>query len=167
MPFLRAEASLHALSHPKPLRRSGRSPCRAERPMKTFVFGTQTFHNRNRIRRVGRTDEDWLEAPRHSRVFFEVLAVLRQRCGAEALHLTTSQSALHEVGSIKRTLCRSCTNDRVQFIDKEDDITRSVHFIENFLHALFELTTIRRPRHHGAEVERSDDLVLKMHGHLL
>ena len=78
-----------------------------------FVFLLEPTKNRDRIGDRGLGDEDRLEAPGERRVLLDVLAVLVERCRADAVKLAAREHRLEHVGGVHRPLRRAGTDERV------------------------------------------------------
>ena len=108
-----------------------------------------------------------LEAPLQGRVLLDVLAVLVQRGGADAVQLAARQRRLEHVARVHRALGLARADDGVQLVDEEDDLPGRVgHLLEHRLEALLELAAELGPGHHGAQVQRDQPLVLEALGHV-
>ena len=62
-----------------------------------------------------------------------MLPVFVQRGGTNALDLAAREWRLQNVGGVNCPLCRACTNERVQLINKEDRVARRAQLFKNFL----------------------------------
>ena len=71
---------------------------------------------------VGLADEHRLEAPRQRRVLLDVLAVLVERGGADAVQLAARQRRLQHVGGVHRALGLAGADQGVQLVDEQDDV---------------------------------------------
>ena len=71
---------------------------------------------------VGSLDEHRLEAPGQRRVLLDVLAVLVERGGADAVQLAARQRGLEHVGGVHRALGLAGADQRVQLVDEQDDL---------------------------------------------
>ena len=81
-----------------------------------------------------------LEAPLQRRVLLDVLAVLVERGGADAVQLAARQRRLEHVARVHRALGLARADERVQLVDEEDDLpVRVRHLLEHGLEALLEL----------------------------
>ena len=68
-------------------------------------------------------DEHGLEATLECGVFFNVLAVFIERCGANGRELTASELGLEQIRGIDSTFGRTSTDDGVKFIDEQNDLS--------------------------------------------
>ena len=78
-----------------------------------FVPLAEPFENFNGFIIRGRIDNDLLKSSRESIVLFDVLSILVQRGGTNALDLTACQSGLKDVGRIDGAFRTPCPNQRV------------------------------------------------------
>mmetsp|Transcript_18384 Transcript_18384/g.62557 ORF Transcript_18384/g.62557 Transcript_18384/m.62557 type:complete len:361 (+) Transcript_18384:1380-2462(+) len=101
-----------------------------------------------------------LEAALQRGVLLDVLAVLVQRRGADALQLAAGQRGLEDVGSVNGALGGAGANERVHLVDEEDDVLVLLHLVHELLEALLELAAVLGARHEQAHVERHHPLVL-------
>ena len=110
---------------------------------------------------------DRLEAPFERGVFLDVLAVLVQRRGADAVELAAREHRLQHLGGVHRALGSPRAHDGVQLVDEEDDLPGGLFdLLEHGFQAVFELTAVLRPRDHRAEVERHQALALQALGNV-
>src|SRR5262249_18356607 len=70
----------------------------------------------------GRVDDDLLEAPLQGAVLLDVLAVLVQGGGADALDLAAGQSGLEDVGGVDGALGAAGADQGVQLVDEQDGV---------------------------------------------
>ena len=92
---------------------------------------------------LGWLDDDRLEAALQGRVLLDVLAVLIQRGGADAVQFAARQQRLQHVGGVHGAFGRARAHDRVQLVDEQDDATFGLlHFLEHGLQALLELAAV-------------------------
>ncbi len=119
-----------------------------------FVFLPQTAQDGNRVLHVGLTDINNLEAALQRGVFLDVLAIFVQRGGANGAQLTARQGGLQHVGSVNRAFGSAGAHQRVQLIDKQDDLPlRLLDLFQHRLQAVFKLAAILRTRQHRAQVK--------------
>ena len=112
-------------------------------------------------------DEDRLEAPLQRGVLLDVLAVLVERGGADAVQLAARQHRLEHVRGVHRALGRARADDGVQLVDEQDDLAGRVgDLLEHGLQALLELAAVLGAGHQRAQVQRDDALVLEPLGHV-
>ena len=121
-----------------------------------LVTLAKSFENLDRFVLRRWLDNDLLETTCKRVVFFDVLTILVQRRGTDTLDLTTSQCWFKNIGSIDRTFSTTSTNERVQFVDEQDRVFGTTHFVHHGFDAFFELTTVFRTSNHHREVEYHD-----------
>lgn len=104
-----------------------------------------------------------LEAPFEGRVLLDVLAVLVDGGRAHHVQFSAGESGLEHVPGVHRALARRArADDRVQFVDEEDDLpVRCPDVLDDLLQPLLELPAVLGTRHHAGQVERDDALALQ------
>jgi len=101
--------------------------------------------------------KDRRKTPLQRAIALDVLSVLVQRGGADALQLPARQGWLHHVGSVDRPLCGTGPNHGVQFIDKQDDLSACLlHLFKHTLESFLEFASKAGTCHHGAQIEGED-----------
>ena len=126
-----------------------------------FVPFFQAAQNRNRIFDVRLTHKDNLKTPLQGSVFLDVLAVFVQGGGADRTQLAARQRWLKHIGGIDCALGGARSNQRVQFVDKEDDpALRVFDLLKHGLQPIFELAAILCARQHGAKIQSNHPLIL-------
>ena len=117
--------------------------------------GDGVFH-----RRLGH--EHRLEPPRQGSVLLDVLPVLVERGGADAVQLAARQRGLQKVAGIHGTLGLAGADDGVQLVDEQDDLAAlGLHLGQHSLQPLLELAAVLRARYQGTHVEGQQLLVLE------
>ena len=104
-------------------------------------------------------DHDRLEAALEGRVALDVLAVLVERGGADALQLAAGQRRLEDVGGVDRAFGGAGADERVQLVDEEDRVVGVAQLLDDLLEALLELAAVLGAGDERADVERQDALV--------
>ena len=130
-----------------------------------FVFFTESSEDFHCLLGVWRFDGDALETPLKSGVLLDVFAVFVEGCGTDALDFTAREGGLEYVGSVDRAFSTTRTNERVQFVDEEDDVLGAANFVHHRLDALFKLAAVFRAGDHHGEVEHDDAAVVQQIGH--
>ena len=103
---------------------------------------------------VGSLDQDRLEAALEGGVLLDVLAVLVERGGADAVQLAAGQHGLEHVGGVHRAFGGAGADDGVELVDEEDDLAFGLgDFLEDGLEALLELAAVLGAGDQGAQVE--------------
>ena len=116
-------------------------------------------------RRLG--DEHRLEAPRQGGILLDVLAVLVEGGGADAVQLAAGQGGLEQVAGVHRALGLAGADDGVQLVDEQDDASAlGLHLGEHRLEAFLELAAILGAGDQRAHVERQQALVLEALRHV-
>ncbi len=132
-----------------------------------LVFVLQAAQDRDGVldRRLG--DEDRLEAPRQRGILLDMLLVLVERGGADAVQLAARQRRLQQVGRIHRAVGLAGADQRMHLVDEEDEVALARgDFLQHGLQPLLELAAIFRARDQRAEVERQQLLVLQALRHV-
>ena len=87
--------------------------------------------------------QDRLEAPLQGGVLLDVLAVLVQRGGADAVQLAAGQHRLEQVAGVHRALGLARADHGVQLVDEQDDLAlRLLHLLQHRLEPLLELAAV-------------------------
>ena len=116
-------------------------------------------------RRLG--DEDRLEAPRQRSILLDVLAVLVERGGADAVQFAARQRGLQQIARIHGAFGLAGADDGVQFVDEQDDAAAlRLHLGKHGLQPLLELAAVLGAGDQGAHVERQQLLVLEALGYI-
>ena len=110
--------------------------------MMLFVFLLDVMQNLQCLFCRSRFYDDLLESTLQSTILFNTLAIFVEGGGSDALDEATCQSWFHDVGSIHTSFCTTRTNQRVDFIDENDDVRVSFQFLDDALDALLKLTSI-------------------------
>ena len=103
-------------------------------------------------------DENLLETALQGSVFLDILAVLVQSGGADALQLATCQGGLEHVAGIKRAVGVASAHEGVDLVDEEDDVAVVAQLVEDAFDAFLKLATVFGAGHDGADVEHDDAL---------
>ena len=127
----------------------------------------EAAQDRDRVFNAGLIDQHLLEAPLERLVLLDVLAVLIERRGADAMQLAARQRRLEHVAGIHRAFGAPGAHHGVQLVDEQDDLAFLLRqIVEHRLEPLLELAAELRARDQRAHVERQDALVLQALGHL-
>ena len=73
---------------------------------------------------VGSSTMNRLETTLQGGIFFDVLAVLIQRCGTDAVQFASCQHRFQHVSGIHRAVGLSGADDQMQLIDEQNDLVR-------------------------------------------
>ena len=113
-----------------------------------------------------RIDDDRLEAALQGAVLLDVLAVLVERGGADALDLAARQGGLEHVGGVDGAFGRAGADQRVQLVDEQDGVLRPADLVHDGLDALLELAAILGAGDHHARSSSDEPLVAQHSGTL-
>mmetsp|Transcript_3026 Transcript_3026/g.11268 ORF Transcript_3026/g.11268 Transcript_3026/m.11268 type:complete len:911 (+) Transcript_3026:148-2880(+) len=127
----------------------------------------EALEDENRLLDGGLGNLHGLETTLERGVLLDVLAVLVDGGGADALELTAGEGGLEDVSRVDGALRRAGANERVHLVDEEDDILVSLDLVHELLEALLELTAVLGARdeeahvqgHHALALERLGDVV--------
>jgi hypothetical protein len=89
-------------------------------------------------------DHDRLEAALEGGVALDVLAVLVERRGADALELAAGERRLEDVGGIDRALGRAGADQCVELVDEQDGVVGVAELLDDLLEPLLELAAVLR-----------------------
>ena len=124
-----------------------------------FFQATQNGHRALHVRFV---HQHLLEAPFQRRVLLDVLAVLVQRSGADAVQLAARQRGFQHVAGVHRALGLARAHHRVQLVDEQDHATALfAELVQHGFQAFFELAAELRAGDERTHVERQNALVLE------
>ena len=115
---------------------------------------------------AGRLDDDRLEPPLERTVLLDVLAVLVERGGADALDLAAGQGRLEDVGGVDRPLGTAGADQGVQLVDEEDRVLGPADLVHDGLDPLFELAAVLGAGDHHREIQDDDPAVAQQLGHV-
>jgi len=125
----------------------------------------QAAQNRDGVLDGGRLDEDGLEAALEGGVLLDVLAVLVEGGGADAVQLPAREHGLEHVAGVHCALGFAGADDGMQLVDEEDDAALGLlDFVEDGFEALFELAAELGAGDEAAHVEGEDGLVFDAFG---
>jgi hypothetical protein len=130
-----------------------------------FVAILDVLEDLDGLLRGGGVDDDLLKAPVERAVLLDVLPILVERRGADALDFATSKGGLEHVRGIERAGSTTCADDRVELVDEQNDVRTLLEFVHDRLHALLELAAVLGAGHQSGEVERDDAFVVKHTAH--
>ena len=127
----------------------------------------QAAEDRDRVLDGRRIDGHRLEAALQGRVLLDVLAVLVERGGADAVQLAAREHGLEQVARVRRALGLAGADDGVELVDEEQDAPLALlDLVEHGLQALLELAAVLGAGEQRAHVEREDGAVLEPLGHV-
>ena len=135
--------------------------------MVQFVFFLDAAQDRNGIFDRGFVDHYRLKTPRKGRVFFHIFAVFVQRGGAHTVQFAPGERGLEQVGRIHCAIGFACADQRVHFVDEQDDFARSPgYFGQNGLQAFFEFATVFGTGNQRTHIQRHQLFVAQGFGHI-
>ena len=103
-----------------------------------------------------------LEAALEGGVFFDMFAVLVERGRADAAKFAAGELRLEHVGGIGCALGGAGADERVQFVDEQNNLTvAGGDFLDERLEAILEFASILRAGNHRAEIHRDQRLVVE------
>jgi len=104
----------------------------------------------------GRVHHDGLEAPLEGAVLLDVLSVLVECGGADALDLSAAECGLEDVGGVDGALGPAGADQRVHLVHEEHDVLGLGDLLHHRLDPLLELPAVLGAGDHGAQVQRHD-----------
>ena len=107
----------------------------------------------------GLLDHDRLEAALQGGVTLDVLAVLVEGRGTDALQLAAGQRRLEDVGGVDGAFRGARTDERVQLVDEQHRVAGAAQLLDDLLEPLLELAAVLGARHERPDVEGQDALV--------
>ena len=132
-----------------------------------FVLFLQPAQDGNSVLDVRLPHKNNLEAAFERGVFLDVLAIFVQRGGADGAQLSAGERRLQHVRGVDRAFSGTSSDERVQFIDKQNDLAlRVFDLLEDSLQSVFKFAAIFRAGEHGAQIERHNALILQNFGHV-
>ena len=112
-------------------------------------------------------DHDGLEPAFESGILLDVLAVLVERRGTDAVEFASRQHGFQQVARVHGAFGLAGADDGVEFVDEEDDLTvRLLDFVQDGFQTFFELAAKLGARDQGAHVQREQGLVLEVVRHI-
>ena len=78
-----------------------------------------------------------------------------RRC-ADHLQFTARQNRLQNISGIDRALCRTCADDGMDLIDKENDIAVFCDLVHDLFESLFKFSAVFCSCDHRADIQRHD-----------
>src|SRR5206468_12735325 len=97
----------------------------------------------------------------------DVLAMLVQGGGADAMQLAAGQHRLEQITGVHGAFRLAGADNSVKLVDEKNDFAlRFLDFLENSLEALLEFATIFGAGDERAHIEGADALILESFGHV-
>ena len=131
-----------------------------------LVAVAQALENGQRLFGRGLAYLDRLEAALQRGVLFNVLAVFVQRGCADALKLAAGEGGFEDVGGVQAAFGLARAHQRVEFINKEDDVSLLFDILDGVLEALLKFAAVFAAGDHATKVQRKDALAGEGFGHL-
>src|SRR6476661_199333 len=100
-----------------------------------------------------------LETTGQGTILLDVLTVLIQRGGADALNLAAGQGRLEHVRSVERARSATGAYDGVQLVDEQNHVGRLFQLVHHGLHTLLKLAAVLGAGHQRSQVQRHHALV--------
>src|SRR5262249_5043829 len=111
-----------------------------------------------------RVDDDLLEAALQGAIFLDVLTVLVEGGGTDALDLAAGQRGLEHVAGVDGALGTTSADQSVQLIDEQDGVLGPADLVHDGLDALLELAAVLGAGHHHGQIEDNDPAVAQQVG---
>ncbi|MNJ44807.1 hypothetical protein D3C77_398740 [compost metagenome] len=112
-------------------------------------------------------DIDLLEAPRQGAILLEDPAKLLEGGRTDATDITRRQQRLEQIGGIHdATGSCTCTDNSVNFVDKQDCLRPFAQLVEQRLEALLEVTAVLGTGQQSAQIQGIDHALRQQVGHL-
>ena len=122
--------------------------------MVLFIPVAESMDDMDRFVHARRLDIDGLEASLQRTVFFDMLSVFIQRCGADTLDFAARERRFQHVGRIDRPLCGPRPDERVQFVDEDNDVAGLHDLFHHDFQPFLELPPILCSGDKRAQVQR-------------
>ena len=129
-----------------------------------LVAVAQAAEDLQRLGLARRLDDDRLEPALQGAVLLDVLAVLVEGGGADALDLAAGQGRLEDVGGVDRPLGTAGADEGVQLVDEQDRVLGAADLVHDGLDPLLELAAVLGAGDHHGEVEHDDPPVAEQLG---
>ena len=128
--------------------------------MVSFIFISDALEYLNGLLTARLADKNRLETTLESSILFNVLSVfLNCRC-TDDLHLSPCKSRLENVGCVNCALCRTCADECVNLINKEDNVACLGNLVDGRLDSLLKVATVFCTCNHACQVKSNYSLVL-------
>ena len=108
----------------------------------------------------GRLYDDFLESSFQRSVLLNALSVLVECGGTYALHLSSCQRGLEDIGGIHAAWCRTGTDKSVYLVYEYDDVLVGFYLTHQGFHAFLKLPAVFRSSHKSSEVEIYHPLII-------
>ena len=129
-----------------------------------LIFGGELGKDRHGVGRTRLIHVDSLEAALERRILCQVLAELLRGGGTDDLEGAACEDRLEHGARVDGTLGRTGADQRVHFIDEQDDVVGLGGFGDHVLQALLKLAAVLGTGHQPGQVERPDILAHEVLG---
>ncbi len=123
-----------------------------------LIAGTHALQDLQRFLLRGLIHHHRLETPLQRRILFDVLPVLLQCRGADDLQLSPGQSRLQDIGRIQCALRTAGTDNGMNFVNKQQDLTVILRLLNDPLDPLLKLAPVLGAGHHAGNVQGQQPL---------
>ena len=127
-----------------------------------LVAGPDALQDQDRLLDGRLVDHDRLEAALEGGVLLDVLAVVVEGGGADALELAAGERWLEDVRGVDSAFGGAGADEHVHLIDEEDAVAGALQLFDDLLQALFELAAVLGAGDEGADVQ-SDEAAVEEH----
>ncbi|CAB5069065.1 unannotated protein [freshwater metagenome] len=135
-------------------------------PVVGLVPVAQTLEDLDGVGKRGLVHLHRLEAALQGGVLLEVLSVLVERGGTDGLQFAPSEHRLEDARRIDCPFCGTGTDERVNLVDEQDDVSAGADLLEHLFQAFLEIAAIPRAGNECAEVQRVQLLAAQGVGHV-
>ena len=130
--------------------------------MEDFVSLFQSSQDRDCILNGWLIYQNWLETTLQCSILLNILTILIQCCCTDTMQFTSGKHRLKHISCIHRTVCFTCSYNRMKFIDEKNDLSVTVlHFFQNGFQTFLEFTTILRSCYQCSHIQRKDCLIFQ------
>ena len=135
--------------------------------MVVLVAFLQSAQDRDGACRVRFVYHNRLETAFERLVFLEILLVFIERSGSDASQFAAGQSRFQNVGRIHCAFSLACSDQSMDFVDKQDDVSfRLLHFVDDRFQTFFKFALILGSCNQRAHIQRVKLLVFQVLGHI-
>ena len=130
--------------------------------MEDFVSLFQSSKDRDCILNGWLIYQDRLETTLQCSILLNILTILIQCCCTDTVQFTSGKHRLKHISCIHRTVCFTCSYNRMKFINEKNDLSVTVfHFFKNCFQTFLEFTTILRSCYQCSHIQRKDCLIFQ------
>src|SRR5699024_7145436 len=126
-----------------------------------FVPVPQALEDLDGVVQRGFVHLDRLEPALQGSVLLDVLAVFLEGGRPDGLQLTAGQHRLQDAGSVDCAFGGTGTDEGVDLVDEQDDVTAGADLLEDLAQPLLEITAVAGSGDQGAQVQGVELLVLE------